>query len=272
MILSIVVFLIIGIHGHNGFKLSMSATLNKRVAIVGATGYIGKFVVKESVRRGYDTTAIVRQGANTDNAVFKGANIVYGDVTNAAEIKQSIAALKPDVLVSCLASRSGTKSDSFKIDYEATLNCLNAAKDAGADQFILLSAFCVRKPLLQFQLAKLQFEEALIKSNIKYSIVRPTAFFKSVSGQLELIQQNWPFVMFGDGEICQCNPIAESDLATYMLNCVDDPSKWNKVLNIGGPDKGMTMKEQGEMIFDILGKEKKFWTAPVAIFDAIISE
>jgi hypothetical protein len=96
----------------------------------------------------------------------------------------------------------------------------------------------------------------------------------------ELLQQGWPFVMFGDGEICKyviqcslshfpihhiylyclylfcyyflrCNPISETDLATYMLNCVEDQSKWNKVLNIGGPDEGMTMKQQGEMIFDV---------------------
>ena len=30
----------------------------KRVVVFGATGYIGKYVVKESVRRGYDTGAV----------------------------------------------------------------------------------------------------------------------------------------------------------------------------------------------------------------------
>lgn len=44
------------------------------------------------------------------------------------------------------------------------------------------------------------------------------------------------------------------------------------MLNIGGPDAGMTMKQQGEMIFEILGKEPKFWTAPVAIFDFVIGK
>ena len=43
-------------------KLSMVDKLSKRVAIVGSTGYIGKFVVKESNRRGYNTFAIVRFG------------------------------------------------------------------------------------------------------------------------------------------------------------------------------------------------------------------
>ena len=40
-----------------------------------------------------------------------------------------------------------------------------------------------------------------------------------------------------------------TDLAGYMINCVEDESKWNKVLDLGGPDDGMTMKQQGEMIF-----------------------
>ena len=47
------------------------------------------------------------------------------------------------------------------IDYQATLNAMNAAKEAGARHFILLSAFCVAKPWLQFQFAKLDFEEKL---------------------------------------------------------------------------------------------------------------
>ena len=144
-----------------------------------------------------------------------------------------------------------------------------------------------------------KFEEALVEcKDIKYSIVRPTAFFKSVSGQFELLEQGWPFVMFGDGEICQCNPIAETDLAEYMINCIDDETKWNKILNLGGPDSGLTMKQQGEMIFSvfsilstpldfvnfiqfckfifdsssckILGKEPKFWRAPISLFDSII--
>ena len=39
---------------------------------------------------------------------------------------------KVDVVISCLASRTGSKKDSFAIDYQATLNCLDAARAAGA--------------------------------------------------------------------------------------------------------------------------------------------
>jgi divinyl chlorophyllide a 8-vinyl-reductase len=179
--------------------LSMSITNSKkRVVVVGATGYIGKFVAQESIRRGHDTVVIVRPGSNSASSTskyFQGAKVVYGDVTNEENLKSCEAFKdKVDVVISCLASRSGIKEDSFLIDYQATLNSLNAGIAANADQFILLSAFCVRKPLLQFQKAKLKFEDALVnaqKNNkiAKYSIVRPTAFFKSVSGQFELLQQ-----------------------------------------------------------------------------------
>lgn len=157
---------------------------------------------------------------------------------------------KVDAIVSCLASRSGIKKDAYAIDYQATLNCLQAGMDddVNARHFVLLSAFCVKNPWLQFQQAKLKFEEALQEQDqLTWSIVRPTAFFKSVSGQLEVVQQGAPFVMFGDGKVTRCNPMAESDLATYLINCVWDKSKENQILNIGGPDEPLTMKKQGEV-------------------------
>eukprot|EP01040_Poterioochromonas_malhamensis_P002545 gene2545-2706_t len=260
-------------------QMASNTELNtkKKVLIAGATGYIGKYVAKESIRRGYETYAIVRPNSKIPNDFLEGAKLIYCDVTDPNSLANSeLKDIKLDVMISCLASRSGVKSDSFAIDYQATSNVLQQGiKTNNIDQFILLSAFCVRKPLLQFQKAKLLFENELIEAQklgklSKYSIVRPTAFFKSVSGQFEIVQQGYPFVMFGDGKICQCNPIAETDLADYMLNCIHQSDKWNQILNLGGPDEGMTMKQQGDMLFEILGKEPKFINAPIQIFDYVI--
>mmetsp|Transcript_17602 Transcript_17602/g.71181 ORF Transcript_17602/g.71181 Transcript_17602/m.71181 type:complete len:92 (+) Transcript_17602:638-913(+) len=90
-------------------------------------------------------------------------------------------------MVSCLASRTGGIEDSNKIDYQATLNCLEEGYATGSRHFILLSAICVEKPLLEFQRAKLRFEAKLQElaekdESFSYSIVRPTAFFKSLAG------------------------------------------------------------------------------------------
>lgn len=79
---------------------------------------------------------------------------------------------------------NAVQKDSWAIDYQATKNCLDTAKQKGAQHFVLLSAICVQKPLLEFQHAKLKLEAAIRESGLSYSIVRPTAFFKSLAGQV----------------------------------------------------------------------------------------
>ena len=134
---------------------------------------------------------------------------------------------------------SDSKSDSFAIDYQATLNCLEAARAAGARHFVMLSAFCVKSAeqndpnALQFQYAKMDMEAALRKqSDVSYTIVRPTAFFKSVSGQVEVVDGGGPFVYFdlGAGKCATCNPISEPDLAAALVDTIADPSKEKAVL------------------------------------------
>jgi divinyl chlorophyllide a 8-vinyl-reductase len=223
---------------------------------------------------------------------FEGATIVEADVCDPSSLAKSAAFSKGgvDVVVSCLASRSGSKSDSFAIDYQATLNSLNAARAAGARHFVLLSAYCVKSAerrdpyALQFQYAKMKMEEALrAQSDMTYSIVRPTAFFKSVSGQVEVVSGGAPFVYFdlggssyksshGDGKCATCNPISEPDLAAALVDTIADPSKCNALWNLGGPDVGLSMREQGELVADVLGKEEaKLLGVPIGIFDVIIN-
>eukprot|EP00586_Coscinodiscus_wailesii_P012819 CAMPEP_0172494842 /NCGR_PEP_ID=MMETSP1066-20121228/57478_1 /TAXON_ID=671091 /ORGANISM="Coscinodiscus wailesii, Strain CCMP2513" /LENGTH=395 /DNA_ID=CAMNT_0013266135 /DNA_START=245 /DNA_END=1432 /DNA_ORIENTATION=- len=266
---------------------SLSSPLSsssKTVVIAGATGYIGKSVVRESVKRGYNTIALVRslekitsdEGRKLYENELAGATIVQCDVENPDEVTRVVAEASGgggvDTIVSCLASRSGIKKEAYAIDYRATLNCLEAGREVGARHFVLLSAFCVRRPLLQLQRAKLKFEAALAaQSDLTYSIVRPTAFMKSISGQLEGIQQGAPYVLFGDGAVTRCNPISEEELAEYMIDCMTDETRKNKIMNIGGPDVPLTNQMLGEMMYRAVGAEPKFVYAPTWIFDVIIN-
>ena len=232
---------------------------HKTVVVFGSSGYIGRAVVQESVQRGYNTIAIVRsaekilseEGQRLYQNSFDGAQVVELDVSNPQSLSQYLSGVQNvDTIVSCMASPIGTKKEAYAIDHQATLNCLNAGRDerVKARHFVLLSAFCCKNPLLQLQRAKLKFESELQnQSDMSYSIVRPTAFFKSVSGQLEGIQNGNPYVLFDDGAVTRCNPIAESELAEYMLNTLDDKEKWNKIMNVGGPDQPLTNKMLGDV-------------------------
>jgi divinyl chlorophyllide a 8-vinyl-reductase len=147
---------------------------------------------------------------------------------------------------------------------------LKVAQQAGIAQFVLLSAICVQKPLLAFQQAKLAFEKELIESGLTYSIVRPTAFFKSLSGQIKRLKQNKPFLLFADGQLTACKPISDHDLGMFIALCLSDPLKHNKILPIGGPGEAITPLQQGEYLFKAMGKTPKYKHVPVALLDVII--
>jgi divinyl chlorophyllide a 8-vinyl-reductase len=252
----------------------------RRVFVIGGTGTIGQATVRALVRRGHSVVCFVRAKAGVGGSLtavdrerlFAGATIRIGDVTDPASLARDGFCGEPfDAVVSCLASRSGAPKDARAIDYQAHMHTLKAAQQAGVTQVVLLSAICVQKPLLAFQRAKLDFEQALIDSGLTYSIVRPTAFFKSLSGQLDRVKKGKPFLVFGDGTLTACKPISDDDLGNYLADCLNDVSRHNRVLPIGGPGEAITPLQQGQQLFSLLGQAPRFKHVPVALLDAIIT-
>lgn len=224
-----------------------------RLALLGATGTAGRATVIALRDAGHTVTAVGRRPAGID-----GIADVTADVTQPAQLHSAIATLRPQAVVSCLASRTGVPADAWAIDHAANLNLLRAAQAAGAGHFILLSAICVQKPRLAFQHAKLAFEKALVASGMTYSIVRPTAFFKSLSGQIDRLRAGKPYLMFGDGRLTACKPISDADLGRFIATCLTDPSKQNAILPIGGPGPALTPRDMGAALFEALGLPPRY--------------
>jgi divinyl chlorophyllide a 8-vinyl-reductase len=252
----------------------------RRIFVIGATGTIGQATVRALLRRGHEVVCFVRPRAGVggrltpeDSAMlFPGATVRAGDVRDADSLaRDGFRGERFDVLLSCLASRTGAPRDAWAIDHRAHVLALQAAKAAGVTQVVLLSAICVQKPLLAFQQAKLAFEKTLLESGLTYSIVRATAFFKSLSGQVERVKAGKPFLVFGDGSLTACKPISDDDLGEYLAGCVDDPSRHDRVLPIGGPGEAITPRQQGERLFALLGRPPRFKQVPVALLDTIIA-
>ena len=251
-----------------------------RVLLLGATGTIGLATAGALLGSGHDVVCLVRDSAASKGKVtvdkthgrLAGAQLRFVDVMSAESVeKHGIKGEYFDAVVSCLASRTGTPRDAWAIDYKAHSQLLKMAQAADIPQFVLLSAICVQKPLLGFQQAKLAFEKELIESGLTYSIVRPTAFFKSLSGQLQRLKQGKPFLLFGDGNLTACKPISDQDLASFIAACLIDKDKHNRILPIGGPGEAITPLQQGEYLFKLLGKKPHYKHVPVGLLDVVIT-
>lgn len=141
--------------------------------------------------------------------------------------------------------------------------------------------------MLEFQRAKLKFEAALMvcptfnscignsfrfqeAGDISYTIIRPTSYFKSLAGQVDVVKKGGPYVMFGDGQLTACKPISEADLASFIADAVASRDMINKVLPIGGPGDALTPIQQAAILFKYAKKKENTLAVPVALMDGVI--
>ncbi len=240
-----------------------------RVLLLGSTGTAGSAAARALSDVGHDLVVILR--ASGAALPVAGVDCLIADPTDPAAFAQAVEAAKPEAVVSCLASRTGAPEDAWAVDHDAHQTALAAAKAAGAKQFVLLSALCVQRPKLAFQRAKLAFEDSLKASGLTWSIVRPTAFFKSLSGQIARVQAGKPFLVFGDGRLTACKPISDDDLGAFIACCLTDPERQNRILPIGGPGAAITPLDQAAMLSDLLGRNVPVRRVPVWVMSAIIA-
>jgi divinyl chlorophyllide a 8-vinyl-reductase len=258
-----------------GMSTMLHHSGRRRVLVLGATGTIGRASVQALIRRGHDVVCFVRPRVRTGAALsaelLAGATLRFGDIGDPGSLtRDGIRGEHFDALVSCMASRTGAPADAWVVDYQAHVHALETAQRTGIAHMVLLSAICVQKPLLAFQFAKLAFEKKLQESGLQYTIIRPTAFFKSLCGQVERVKQGKPFLVFGDGTLTSCKPISDRDLADYIADSLSDECRRNRVLPIGGPGDAITPRQQAECLFALMRQPPRIRQVPVALLSGII--
>jgi len=225
-----------------------------RVLVVGATGDLGKYLVKASIEQGHPTFLLVRQGAAPtgakkellDSFTAQGAVALHGDLDDQASL---VAALKQvDVVISVLGS-------SALLDGQ--LKLIEAIKKVGHIKRFLPSEFGsdmdlpndYAPALLEPVFApKRAIRKALRESGIPHTFVCNSAFSEFIisplaqvdillSGDLKPPQQN--ITIFGSGE-GKLVTVTQEDIGKVSLKAVDDPRTLNKQLVIRPPPNVLT--------------------------------
>ena len=76
-------------------------------------------------------------------------------------------------------------------------------------------------------------------------------------------------MVFGNGELTACKPISDDDLGNFMVDCISNLAKHNKILPIGGPSPAITPRDQAHALFSLLGRPVKLRRVPVALLRII---
>ena len=239
-----------------------------KVLVTGGTGFVGPKVVHALRAQGREVRALVRYPDRAMQLASWGAELVTGDVTDPASLRAAADGCTHVVhLVSIL---TGSSSDFHRVMTQGTKNLVAAAKDAGAERFVLMSALGTSettKDTVPYFASKWAMEQETVRSGLEYTIFRPSFVFGRDGGALPLfikqVRYSPVVTVIGSG-LQRLQPIWVEDVAEYFTRGVDHPQAANRTFEIGGPDI-VTWNALYLTIAKVLGKRRRLVHVPSSL-------
>ena len=143
-----------------------------RVFVSGASGYLGRALIPQLLRRNREVCALVRAGS--EGKLPPGCSVAVG---NALQESAYARHLRPhDTLVHLVgvSHPSPWKGDSFeRVDVGSVAAAAGAAVEAGVDHFVYVSVAHPAPVMRAYIAARTRCEEIIRGSGLKATILRP---------------------------------------------------------------------------------------------------
>lgn len=212
-----------------------------KVLVAGATGGVGRAVVKQLVEQGIPVRALVRDGLKASGMLppaSKGVEIVEGDVYRFSTVAQAMKGCNAVICATGPTDRLNPLGP-YTVDCEGTKNLVAAAQQQGVSKFVLVTSIGCDDPLFPLNafwgvlFFKKQGEVALQRSGLDYTIVRPGGLVNDVSGGR------------GEGRLVMAGPdayglpprkrpgsVLRSDVAAVCVSALVDPAASRKLVEL----------------------------------------
>ncbi|MGH9443106.1 MAG: complex I NDUFA9 subunit family protein [Thermoanaerobaculia bacterium] len=230
-----------------------------KVAVTGATGFVGGYVVNELLRRGHWVRALVRE-PGIQSRFNRPVEPVVGDLTDPASLDPFARGCDAVVhLVGIIHEKAGRSFD--QIHRQGTENVVVAASRAGVGKYVQMSAMgsSASSPS-EYGRTKAMGEEAVKRSRLDWTIFRPSIIFGPGDGFVSLlariIRRNPVFIpVIGSGTV-RFMPVSVRDVARLFADSLEKAEASKKSFDVGGPGI-FTQDEINREIAVALGKPRK---------------
>lgn len=232
------------------------------IVVTGASGYLGSHITRQLVETGKTVRAMVH---NRSHALKEGrlagldVEWVEGDVTRPETLEAIFRGATAVVHTVAIAIEKGGRTYE-QINYQGTLNVVDAAKTAGVDRLIYISQLGADARLpYRFLASKGKGEEYVMSSGLDWTVFQPSViwgpedeFANSFARLVPLTPIIFPIV--GD-EAARFQPVWVGDVSTAVLKALDDPETVRKVYQLGGPEV-LVLEEIERRTMKALGKSR----------------
>jgi len=248
--------------------------MKKYIIVTGANGYLGKYVLLEAVKRGYNILAF--KFDHLRSTIIDDARIKYihCDITKEIVSQKGVRQFVENKNIVGIINTAALLGSS---DYDANSsvnalgvkNLLDFAKEFKIIKFVQISSVVVLKKIKgPYGVTKLKGQEFLQESDINYTVFIPAMILGPESLGINRVLKNvYRFPLFvpliGSGKQTQ-HPIFVKDFAWAIVESVENNNSVRKVYQIAG-GQVISFKELIKLILKINGSSKIFVPVPVFV-------
>lgn len=231
--------------------------------VTGATGDIGRRVVRLLRERDLPVKAFVRLSSRYKELEQRGAEIFIGDLRQERDIKKACKG------VQYIISTHGSGGDSQELDYRANIELIDQAKENDVQHFVFISVLGADRgyedaPTFK---AKRAVEKYLQASGLNYTILRPAGLASNLIPLAEQFRQTGIYLLNGDGKN-RTSIVSTDDLAQIAVDSVNVEGARNQIFAVGGPD--ILKREDIPRIFGrLFNKEPIVINPPLLVLDGL---
>jgi len=256
------------------------------IALTGATGFIGQYLLREMPKRGYRVRALLRRPASTPVDV---SSAVIGDLARPQNMSAALEGVDAVVHSAGLAhAMSGVPEDDYRLlNTEATIRLARAARRAGAKRFVFLSSIRAQcgptadtvvteaiepRPTDAYGRSKLAAERGLAELDLDWVSLRAVLIYgPGVKGNMaQLIKlARSPFPMPFASLTARRSLLAVENLSAAIETVLATPGTLRRVFVAADP-QALTVAEMIAALRSGLGRRPNVFPLPPALLEILL--
>ncbi|WP_013321934.1 SDR family oxidoreductase [Gloeothece verrucosa] len=231
--------------------------------ITGATGSLGRRIVRQLREQGQPVRAFVRLLSRYSELEDRGAEIFIGDLRQDKDIAKACQGVEYIIVA------HGSDNEAQALDYRANIELIEAAKANGVKHFVYISVLGVDRgyedaPVFK---AKREVEKYLIASGLNYTILRPSGFANNLLPLAERFRDTGIYLLIGDPKN-RSSIVSTDDLAKIAIASVRVEGAKNQIFAVGGPEI-LTRETIPRLFGKIFNQEPIIINTPLLVLDGL---
>ncbi|NJL02713.1 MAG: SDR family oxidoreductase [Spirulinaceae cyanobacterium RM2_2_10] len=200
--------------------------------VVGATGTLGRQIVRRAIDAGHHVRCLVRNPRKASFLKEWGAELVQGNICQPETLPAALAGMT--AVIDAATARATDSLSIRQIDWEGKKNLVAAAQDAGLERYIFFSILNAEQfPSVPLMEIKRCTEQLLAQSGLNYTILRPCGFMQGLIGQyaVPILDKQLVWIAGEGAPIAYMDTI---DIAKFAVRALEIPETMNRSFPVVG--------------------------------------